>query len=472
MSVGKNATLVFIPFPVVSHQTSVVKMAKLLTGRDKRLSVTIILLRLPVDNNIDSNSNKISPDSSITFVELPKIDSTDTEWRLSPISFMAHFISIQMGAFRDAVANLSKSSKIVGFVVDMFCTAMIDVASELGIPSYVFFTCGAASLGLFLHLQNISDEQNLDLTEYKNSDAALSIPTYVHPVPATVWPTLAFEKEITFWRKFSETKGILMNTFLEFETHAISAISRDEKIPPVYPVGPIMESMGEEIDDRNKEKHGEIIEWLDGQHDLSVVFLCFGSRGCFERDQVTEIAVALENSGHRFLWSLRKPPPKEKFQFPGEYEDFREVLPDGFLDRMVGIGKVIGWAPQMDVLSHPAVGGFVSHCGWNSTLESVCCNVPMATWPLSAEQQANAFQLVKEFGMAVDIKMEYNTRTCNEIVPAEKIEKAVRELMDPGNEGRAKVKMLSEKSREVMTKGGSSYDFLGRFIDSVWSNVS
>ncbi|KAL0444559.1 UNVERIFIED_CONTAM: UDP-glycosyltransferase 71E1 [Sesamum latifolium] len=95
--------------------------------------------------------------------------------------------------------------------------------------------------------------------------------------------------------------------------------------------------------------------WLDRQPDSSVVFLCFGTHGCLEGDQVKEIAVALENSGHRFLWSLRKPPPKEKVAFPGEYENSEEVLPEGFLERTAEIGKVIGWAPQMAVLSHPAV---------------------------------------------------------------------------------------------------------------------
>ncbi|XP_020547375.1 UDP-glycosyltransferase 71E1-like, partial [Sesamum indicum] len=147
-----------------------------------------------------------------------------------------------------------------------------------------------------------------------------------------------------------------------------------------------------------------------------------------------------------FLWSLRKPPPKEKVEFPGEYENSEEVLPEGFLGRTTGMGKVIGWAPQMAVLSHPTVGGFVSHCGWNSVLESVWCGVPMAVWPLSAEQQANAFLLVKEFEMAVEIKMDYK-KNANVIVGRETIEKAIRQLMDPENEIRVKVRALKEKSR-------------------------
>ncbi|KAL3633841.1 hypothetical protein CASFOL_022603 [Castilleja foliolosa] len=475
MSAEKKSTLVFIPFPILSHQAAAIHTANLMVDRDERLSVTIILMKIPIDPKIGSHSNNNTNNNNprINFVELPQDYSKFTEWSKSPKSFVVNFMESQKGLVKDAVANMirgSKSScKLAGFVVDMFCTPMIEVADEIGVPSYIFFTCSASVLGLFFNLQRLSDEQNWDLSEEDNSDATVSIPTYITPVPAKVWPNIVFEKEsgfLNFMKKFREAKGIIVNTFLEFEPHAIKSLSDDDKIPPVYPVGPIIQTEND-----NQDPNNEIIEWLDEQPDSSVVFICFGTTGSFDIDQVNEIAVALENSGHRFLWSLRKPPPKDKLEFPTEFENLGDVLPDGFLERTVGIGKVIGWARQMAVLSHRAVGGFVSHCGWNSILESVWCNVPIAVWPIYAEQQANAFQLVKEFGIGVEIKMDYRKDRAV-IVPAEKIEKAIKELMGSENEGRDKVKVLNEKSRAVMTKGGSSYDFLGRFIDSVMDNVS
>ncbi|KAL3633851.1 hypothetical protein CASFOL_022613 [Castilleja foliolosa] len=143
-------------------------------------------------------------------------------------------------------------------------------------------------------------------------------------------------------------------------------LSEDEKSPPVYSVGPILHV---DSGDEQNPKYGEIMKWLDEQPDSSVVFLCFGSKGYFDEVQVKEIAMALETSGHRFLWSLRKPPGENRLETPGEYENPSEILPEGFIERTLSSGKVIGWAQQVAVLSHRAVGGFVSHYGWNTTLE-------------------------------------------------------------------------------------------------------
>ena len=197
--------------------------------------------------------------------------------------------------------------------------------------------------------------------------------------------------------------------------------------------------------------------------------MSFGSLGSFQLDQVKEIANGLEQSGQRFLWVLRQP-PKEKGGFPTEYGNVELVLPEGFLDRTASIGKVVGWVPQLAVLSHPAVGGFVSHCGWNSILESIWCGVPIAPWPLAAEQQLNAFQLVKELGIAVEISLDYNeAKEHQELLRAEEIGKGVRDLMDGKNEMRKRVKEFSETSRAAVQENGSSHLCFENLLQTICS---
>ncbi|KAJ0088975.1 hypothetical protein Patl1_33201 [Pistacia atlantica] len=162
--------------------------------------------------------------------------------------------------------------------------------------------------------------------------------------------------------------------------------------------------------------------------------------------------------------------PKGQSGAPRDYTNLTDVLPEGFLDRTVGIGKVIGWAPQVSILAHKAIRGFVSHCGWNSTLESIWFGVPIATWPMYAEQQFNAFEMVIELGLAVEIKMDYRKSEENQTIG--EIERGIRKLMENDNKTRKKLKEMSEKSRKAMMEGGSSSTSLGCFIDDVMSNLS
>ncbi|KAJ0027612.1 hypothetical protein Pint_36647 [Pistacia integerrima] len=328
-----------------------------------------------------------------------------------------------------------------------------------------------------LHAQALYDEQNKHIIELKDSDSELEVPSLVNPIPARVLPSVYLEKDwsmIAFElaRSFRRVKGIVVNSFMELESYTIKSFSNGEtNIPPVYPVGPILNLEGNSIDLGS----AEIMEWLDDQPASSVVFLCFGSMGSFGEEQVKEIAYALEKSGYRFLWSLRQPSPNGQFTITSDYTNLTDVLPEGFLDRTVGVGKVIGWAPQVSILAHKAIRGFVSHCGWNSILESIWFEVPMATWPIYAEQQFNAFEMVIELGVAVEIKMDYRKEFSGEnqmIVRSREIEKGINKLMEDENGIRKRVKETSEKSKKAMMEGGSSFTSLGCFIDDVMSNLS
>ena len=266
--------------------------------------------------------------------------------------------------------------------------------------------------------------------------------------------------------RLRETRGIIVNTFVELETHAITLFSNDDGIPPVYPVGPVIDlDDGQAPSNLDQAQRDKIIKWLDDQPQKSVVFLCFGSMGSFRVEQVKEIALGLEQSGQRFLWSLRMPSPIGTV--PCDCSNLEEVLPDGFLERTNGKkGLICGWAPQVEVLAHSATGGFLSHCGWNSILESLWHGVPIATWPMYAEQQLNAFRMVRELGMALEMRLDYK-RGSADVVGADEIERAVVGVMEKDSEVRKKVEEMGKMARKAVKDGGSSFASIGRFIEDV-----
>ncbi|GER33596.1 UDP-sugar:glycosyltransferase [Striga asiatica] len=468
--------LVFIPVPGLSHLVSTVEAAKLLLARDRRLSITVLIITTSTtDQPTATYLSSAGPTAGLRFTNLPSPDRPP-----SPDSGFFHFIESHAAGVREFLSGQisnppTPNSRPAGLIVDMFCTNFIDIASELGLPSYVFFTSGACALGVFTHLAGLKFDQKIDLTQFKDSSLELPISCFSCPVPAKILPAAFLQPDplsatfLTFFRRVSDSKGVMVNTFLELEPFAIRALQSDSGLPKVYPVGPILNPAG-------SPEGREVVEWLDRQPEKSVVFLCFGTMGGFRREQAAEIAAGLEASGARFLWSLRKPGPEINTPpVPTEYTDFREVLPEGFLERTEKIGKVIGWAPQVAVLGHLAVGGFISHCGWNSVLESLWYGVPVAAFPQYAEQQVNAFLLVRELGLAEAVRIDYSTdfrgERLPEIVAAPEIEAAVRRLMGGGGVVREKVKEMKMKSREAMEKSGSAYEAQKSFIEDVISNV-
>ncbi|KAL3510642.1 hypothetical protein ACH5RR_030043 [Cinchona calisaya] len=491
----EKAELIFIPWPLMGHLGQMVELAKHLINRTKNLSIRVLISRLP--DSLDPVTNKLinslvssSTTESLQFFHLPQTNPSP-EW--SSIN-RGYFIQRQLDSQKSHVYkfieqrlidNRSRpSSKLIGVVLDMFSTSMIDVANELEIPSYVFFTSGAAFLGLMMHCQSLEDEYSQDVSAFSNSKTALEFPTFANPVPSSVISMAIVDKQLwtyrflQYARGYRKAKGIMVNTFTELESYALDSFTMSgqssygvQKVPRIYSVGPVINRAQHDIS--GPVQSGGILQWLDDQPPNSVVYISFGSQGSLPINQVEELAKALEGSGYRFLWCLRRPPPKNSIlDFPSEFEDYREVLPEGFLDRTEMVGKVVNWVPQLAVLSHSAVGGFVSHCGWNSTLESIWCGVPLATWPLGGEQQLNAFQLVKELELSVGITLDYSSRKKDQaLVPAEDIERGIRKVMESESEVRKKVKEMSEKSRESMKQGGSSYESLGSLIDNMFHDA-
>ncbi|KAL0535255.1 hypothetical protein IC582_029582 [Cucumis melo] len=466
--------LVFICTPAIGNLVPAVEFATRLINHDSRFFVTFLSIDIPGTSLVTAytqSRSSLSPSPNLQFIHFPSLQPPSPNLYHSYVAYLSLIFNSHKPNVKHAISDLQKklhnSSRIVGIFVDMFTTTFIDVANDLQIPSYLFFASPATFLGLMIHLSKTDHDRFNALI--RNSEAEFVLPSYVQSLTVSMLPpTLLTTEDGLFWygyhgRRYGETKGIVINTFEELEPHALRSLDLDE-VPPVYAVGPVVDLGGPGQWQAGEGRLERVVKWLDGQEEGSVVLLSFGSMGSLDEDQVREIAFGLERAGFRFVWVVRQP-PKTTIEQPDDYSDLSDVLPEGFLSRTAGQGLVCGWAPQVTILSHRAIGGFVSHCGWNSILESLWFGVPIATWPLYAEQQMNAFEMVKELELAVEIRLDY--RKGSKVVTGEELERALRRLMDDNNEVKSRVKRMREKCRVVLVENGSAYNALNSLIEKL-----
>ncbi|CAO2043063.1 unnamed protein product [Urochloa humidicola] len=218
--------------------------------------------------------------------------------------------------------------------------------------------------------------------------------------------------------------------------------------------------------------------WLDGKKAKSVLYVSFGSGGRMPPAQLMQLGMALVSCPSPVLWII-----KGADSLPGDIKEWLRENTDGDGVASSKCLVVRGWAPQVAILAHPAVGGFMTHCGWGSTLEAVAAGVPLATWPFFAEQFINERLIVDVLGIGVSVGVTKPTENLftaansggseaeaePEVVGMEQVKKALETLMDQGPEGeemRKKAQELKLKAKGALEEGGSSYNNLENLIQS------
>ncbi|KAL9253058.1 putative UDP-rhamnose:rhamnosyltransferase 1 [Drosera capensis] len=181
---------------------------------------------------------------------------------------------------------------------------------------------------------------------------------------------------------------------MEYEGEFIELFERISD-KPMIPVGILAPEQDQEKSGTAEGSWAEIFKWLDQQDPKSVIFVGFGSEHKFTKEQVFEIAFGLELSRLPFLWALRKP--------DWAVED-SDALPMGFMERMQGKGIVsFGWAPQLEILAHPSIGGSLFHSGWGSIIETLQHGHSLVVLPFIVDQGLNARQLAAK-GLAIEVE--------------------------------------------------------------------
>ena len=273
---------------------------------------------------------------------------------------------------------------------------------------------------------------------------------------------MAYKLMLHHAKRLHLADGIIINSFVELEEETIQAL---EKEPPVHPIGPVVRTGSINSGDNGS---ATCLTWLDSQPDRSILFVSFGSGGTLSHNQLNELALGLEMSGQRFLWVVRSPDDKSSnasfFSDQNGHDPF-DFLPNGFIKRTKTRGLVVPfWAPQSKVLAHRSIGGFLTHCGWNSTLESVVHGVPLIAWPLYAEQKMNAIMLTKSTKVA--LTPEFNE---NGLVGQKETAHIVKSLME-GEEGkrlRDRTTYLKNAAAKALGENGASTKALSDFASNL-----
>nr|BBK15460.1 UDP-glycosyltransferase [Polygala tenuifolia] len=363
-------------------------------------------------------------------------------------------------------------------ISDMCFPWTVKLAEKHNIPRIVFhgFSCFCLLCSYNIHVTKVQETITSDSEYFAIPD----IPDHIEVTKAQLPNSVDDDKLREFREQIADAEmksfGAIINTFEELEEAYVKAYKKARNLK-VWCLGPVSLCNKDELDKAQRGNKAAIdehqcLKWLDMQKPNSVIYVCFGSICNLLPLQLIELALGLEASNRPFIWAIRgwsKTPELDKW-----------IKESGFAERTKERGLVIqGWAPQVLILSHLSIGGFITHCGWNSTLEAITCGVPMITWPLFADQFLNEKLVVRVLDIAVSLGVEKPMKWGEEekigiLVNREDVRKAIQKLMgeEEENPRRKKAREFGEKARRAVEEGGSSHLNLTLLIQDIMQQTN
>ncbi|KAL6130137.1 hypothetical protein ACLB2K_068518 [Fragaria x ananassa] len=463
---AKELHAVCVPFPAQGHVNPMMQLAKLLYS--KGFHITFVNTEFNHQRLIrsrGSDSIKGLPDFQFAIIPdgLPPSDEDATQ----DVPSLCYSIrKTCLGPFKELVTKLNSSFQ-VPHITCIVCDGIMgfgrEAAKELGIPVVQFWTTSACG---FMGYLQYSEFVKRGIVPFKDEsfmqDGTLDKPIDWIPgmknmrlkdIPSFIRVTnvndIMFDYVGSEAQNCLKSSAIILNTFDEFERQVLEELS--VMFPDIYTIGPLA-LLGRHVPESKLVKSlssglwkedAKCLEWLDKQKQDSVVYVNYGSIAVMTDQHLIELAWGLANSKHHFLWIVRP--------------DVVVVLLQDFFEEIKDRGYVTSWCPQEQVLAHPSVGVFLTHGGWNSTIETISECVPVLCWPFHGDQLTNCRFLCTDWGIGMEV---------NKDVKRDEIEALVKEML----EGEKCMKMR-QTAREWKKKaiaatdiGGSSYNNFERLI--------
>ncbi|MCL7029988.1 hypothetical protein MKW94_000804 [Papaver nudicaule] len=354
-------------------------------------------------------------------------------------------------------------------------TFALQAAKEFGIPHMLYWPIGFCAFTCLLHFPSliqrglvpVKDESYLT-NGYMDNTLVDWIPGIkdirFRDLPSNVRTTdpndVLFNFLLSETGRTNDATALIFNTFDALEMEVLDAVKSEVPLPTIYTVGPL-HSLLHQIPLVESQSLGsnlwiedvKCLEWLDSKEANSVVYVNFGSITVMTTQQLVEFAWGLANSKHNFLWIIR----------PDLVVGESATLPPEFAEEIKERGLLAGWCPQKDVLNHASIAGFLTHCGWNSTLESLSSGVPLICWPFFADQQTNCRFSCKYWGVGMEIDSN---------VKRDEVERLVRELMvgEKGKKMKQRAMEWKQKATEATSPGGSSHANINKIVSKILAN--
>ncbi|KAG0542275.1 hypothetical protein BDA96_02G089100 [Sorghum bicolor] len=459
------ARVLVFPLPFQGHIDPMLHLAGVLHSRG--LAVTVLHTRF----------NALDPARYPEFQFVAVADGTPADvvatGRIIDIILAMNAAMEASSAVEEALASAvladeshsSSHPRAACLFIDANLLAVHMAARKIGLPTLVLRTGSAACFGCFLAYPMLHDKGYLPPRE---SEVCTPVPE----LPPLRVKDLVYSKHSDHelvrrvLARASETvrgcSGLVINTFEALEAAEIGRL-RDElaadDLPVILAAGPL-----HKLSSNNSSRSSLLapdrscIEWLDAQRSRSVLYVSFGSMAAMDWSEFLEVAWGLAESGHPFLWVVR---PNQVRGCDGG-DSVRRRLPDGVEDAVkAGRGMVVRWAPQQEVLGHRAVGGFWSHCGWNSTLEAISEGVPMICRPDAVDQMMNTRYVQDVWGVGLELEGELERGKIKDAISKLMSEREGGEMRERAQELRAKVEGCLERS------SGSSQIAIDKLVDYI-----
>ncbi|XP_060202147.1 7-deoxyloganetic acid glucosyltransferase-like [Lycium barbarum] len=471
--------VVMLPFPAQGHIKPMLMLAEVLCHAGFRISfVNTDHIHNIIVENIDKSP--LSQFPGFRFLSIP--DGLPPEHPRDSSSIKDLFTSINSTGkimFRDLIISLLRRDDLEReeiwhapccIIADgIMSTLAIDVEEELEMPVITFRTYSATCTWVYFHLEKLIEQKEIPVREGdEDIDRLVTCITELEKVlrrrdlpsicRCEVDPSiLKFFLEQT--SKMRRASGLILNTFEDLEAPIIRQLH--SIYSKVYTIGPLQALLKSQMDDSPvagaatgslRQEDRTCIAWLDKQPAKSVIYVSFGSVVVMSPDQILEFWHGLINSGKPFLWVIR---PDLVFG------NGPNGLPEEIMCPTNERGYVVSWAPQEEVLAHCAVGGFLTHSGWNSTLESITVGVPMICWPLIVDQKVNSRCVSDIWRVGIDMKDSCDRST---------VERMVRVLMEDKDEEIAKsTSKFANLAQKSVREGGSSFCNINKLIEDIRS---